>query len=137
MQRVRKVSVVVESFVKPDGLSICLACWKDWMQSDDRGDLAASRMQLDADRSEIDPVAYENDPWEDQRRADFKVGEATGAMINSLKACWRWAIYRKCGITTVWDFPSLNGANFTEAVESAEKDLEIKLKKNIVTSHKF
>src|SRR5690349_1274664 len=91
--RVRKEDVQVDRWSKPDGLAYCLDCWKDWMLSDDR-DLSASRMKLGAGSEEDqDRAGYESDPYADQRAADMRIGEATGAMIEGLKPAWRWAIY--------------------------------------------
>jgi hypothetical protein len=139
--RVRKEDVVIHPVLKQDGLSICLACWKDWMLSDDR-DLSASRMKLDggADEPMVDEygnpihIGYETNPYDEQRKADMKVGEATGAMIEDLKPVWRWAIYKKCGISTVWKFPS---ADFLSCLADAETELERKLRNHIATATQF
>src|SRR5688572_8549753 len=99
VRRVRREDVSIHPALKPDGLSICLECWKDWMLSDDR-DLSASRMKLGGGAPEDEErEGYESDPYLEQRRADMKLGEATGAMIEDLKPCWRWSIYKKCGIS--------------------------------------
>lgn len=133
--RVRKADVQIQPPVlREDGLIICLECWKTWMLSDDR-DLSASRMMLaggaDEDR---DRVAYESDPYEEQRRADMKVGEATGVIIEELKPCWRWAIYRKCGVSTVWNFPLVD---FLSCLVDAQAELESKLRVHIATATQF
>lgn len=134
-RRVKREDIQVPTIVKPDGLSVCLECWKSWMLSDDR-DLSASRMRLeggaldDSERHE----GYESDPYEDQRRADMKVGEATGAMIEDLKPAWRWAIYKKCSISTVWNFPSVD---FLSCLIDAQVELESKLRNHIATATQF
>lgn len=135
LRRVKRQDVQIQSFQKPDGLTVCLECWKSWMLSDDR-DLSASRMRLhggaddDKDRS----AGYESDPYEEQRKADMKIGEATGAMIEDMKAAWRWAIYKKMGISTVWNFPSVD---FLSCLADAQAELERKLRVNIATATQF
>lgn len=135
--RVRKEDVQVDRWVKPDGLSYCLDCWKDWMLSDDR-DLSAARMKLHSPAEERDedgnPIGYESDPYGDQRKADMRIGEATGAMIEDMKPAWRWAIYMKCSIATQWKFPSLN---FMDVIQAAEEALTEKLRRNIATATLF
>lgn len=136
MRRVKRADVQAQAIIKPDGLSICLECWKSWMLSDDR-DLSASRMKLEGgaqDDEDQEHGGYESDPYVEQRKADMKVGEATGAMIEDLKACWRWAIYKKCGIATVWNFPSVD---FLSCLADAQAELESKLRKHIATSTQF
>lgn len=133
--RVRKEDVDIQPALKQDGLAICLECWKTWMLSDDR-DLSASRMKLDGgvDDEDRDRAAYESDPYAEQRKADIKVGEATGAIIEGLKPCWRWAIYRKCGVATVWNFPSID---FLSCLADAQAELERKLRVHIATATQF
>lgn len=135
LRRVRKEDFKADYFIKPDGLAVCLDCWKDWMLSDDR-DLSASRMQLRAGEDEDrDITAYESNPNDEQRKDDFKVGSATGAIISEdLNAVHRWAIFKKCGIATVWKYPNLD---FMAVITEAEDDLAEKLKKNLVTANKF
>ncbi|HEV2612525.1 MAG TPA: hypothetical protein VGU61_19845 [Noviherbaspirillum sp.] len=140
MRRVRKEEVQIDRFVKPDALDYCLECWARVMQKDDR-DLSASRMRLDDtgdplldERGNPIKVAYESDPYEEQRKQDMKYGEATGAVIQGMKPAHRWAIYRRCGISTLWKFPLLD---FTVVLIEAEQDLRDKLKKNIATATLF
>jgi hypothetical protein len=130
LKRVRKEDVQKETFVKPDGLLRCLDCWKIYMGQDDR-DLSASRMQLKAG-SEL--AAYESDINADQRKHDIRIGEATDAMIDGLPRIHIWAIYRKCSIATVWNFPR---AAWIDVLEIAEANLTEKLKKNIATALLF
>jgi hypothetical protein len=106
------------------------------MLSDDR-DLSASRMKLHAgpeERDEDNPIGYESDPYVEQRKADMKVGEATGAIIEDLKPCWRWAIYKSCGISTVWRFDSVD---FLSCLADARAELESKLRVHIATATQF
>jgi hypothetical protein len=134
MRRVRKEDVQIAVLEKPDGLVYCLDCWKTYMQGDDR-DLSASRMKLHAREDDEDPPeGYQSDPYGDQRKADLRVGEATDAMIDSLKRISNWAIYKGCGLATAWHFPN---ADFGIVFATAKDELEEKLRKNIVTSHKF
>jgi hypothetical protein len=133
LQRVRKQDAKIETFVKPDGFLTCLECWKTWMLSDDR-DLSASRMKLGDGRDDDDHAGYESDVYADQRKADYKIGEATNAMIESMSRIYSWAIYRRCGITTQWNFPN---ADFIAISEQAEIDLRRKLKLNIATATLF
>jgi len=135
--RVRKEDAAPSQIVKQDGLAICLECWKMWMASDDK-DLGASRMKFDSyrddDDKEQDRAGYESDPYEEQRRADMKIGQATGAMIEDLKPAHRWALYRKCGVTTVWNFPSVD---FLSCLAAAQAELERKLRVHIATATQF
>ncbi len=125
-----------------DGLNVCLDCWRRWMLSDDR-DLSASRMKfesrevlpdmLDADGNAI-RLAYETNPYDEQMKADNAIGMATGVMIDGLNKWQRWAIHRKCAVINVWDFPKLD---YMATLIDAERELEIKLRKNIATATQF
>jgi hypothetical protein len=128
LMRVKKADVKKDTFVKPDALDYCLDCWSNWMQGDDR-DLSASRMKLQSGEE-----GGERDVYDQQRIADHRIGEAAGAAIEDLKPVHRWAIYRRCGITTQWNWPNLD---FTEVLPDAEDDLRKKLLKNIATGHLF
>lgn len=135
VRRVRKADVKVDTWIKPDGLNTCLECWKNWMLGDDR-DLSASRMLMRGGSDDADAQArgYENDVYAEQRKADCIVGEATNAMIDSLRQVHRWAMHKKCGIVTVWNFP---GVDFMATVADAEFELEKKLRNNIATATQF
>lgn len=63
-------------------------------------------------------------------RMDGKVAEAVDAEVSGLPGHLRWAIHKCCGITTVWNFPSLV---FEDVVVDAKRQLENKLKKNLAT----
>jgi hypothetical protein len=130
--RVMKSDAHKETFVRLDGFADCLECWKLFMQKDDR-DLSASRMKLMSARDE-DAQGYERDVYAEQLQADYKIGEAVNTEINDLKAVHAWAIKKKCSITTLWNFPTVN---FMRALTDAEAELEKKLRKNIVTATKF
>jgi hypothetical protein len=133
LRRVRKQDVQIQPFHNPDGLAICLECWKTWMLADDR-DLSASRMRLHGGAEDEDREGYERDVYAEQRIADYRIGEATGAMIEDLKPAWRWAIYKKCGVSTVWNFPSVD---FLSCLADAQSELERKLRVNIATATQF
>lgn len=132
LRRVRKEEVQAIQPPKQDGLKVCLDCWKLYMDSDDR-DLSAARMKLQS-ASEDNPEGYESDPYGDQRKADIRIGEATNAMIDDLKPAQRWSIHKACGITTVWNFPSVD---FPTTLAGAHADLEKKLRNNIATATVF
>lgn len=142
--RVRKEEFQPSAFTKaqPDGLNVCLDCWKLWMKSDDR-DLSASRMQFEVREMVVDAfdadgniirMAYETNPYDEQLKADNIIGAATGAMIDSLNRWQRWAIQRKCSVVTVWDYPQLDYMN---TLVEAETELERKLRKNLATATQF
>lgn len=133
MRRVKKEEVKLDHWIKPDGLAYCLDCWAAWMLSDDR-DLSASRMRLHGGADDRGHEGYEHDVYAEQRKADFKIGEATNAMIDGLKPAHRWAIYRRCNITTQWSFRQLD---FTQVLVDAEEVLGQKLRQNIATATLF
>lgn len=133
LRRIRKEDVTIPPAIKQDGLSVCLECWKLWMQSDDR-DLSASRMKLRGREAGELPEGYESDPYAEQRRADMQIGEATGALIEGLKPAHRWAIYKGCGISSVWNFPSVD---FPTCLAAAQAELERKLRGHIATATQF
>ena len=131
--RVRKEHIKPDTWVQPDGLDLCMACWKEYMQFDDR-DLSVSRVRLHGGEEDADRVAYESDPYIEQRKADIKIGEATDAMIDSLSRLHIWAIYKAYGIGQVWNFPN---ADLAATVAAAKVELEVKLRRNLVTCTKF
>jgi hypothetical protein len=133
LRRVRKEEVQITEQPKRDGLSVCLDCWKLYMDSDDR-DLSAARMKLSAGDVADGHDGYESDPYGDQRKADMKIGEATNAMIDDLKPAQRWSVHKACGISSVWNFPSVD---FPTTLASAHADLEKKLRNNIATATVF
>jgi hypothetical protein len=128
LRRVRKEEVVTNNYIQPDGLDLCLELWKVWMS---RADIDLGCKGQRSLRGEGD--GYGDDDAQTQRR-DNEIAAATDAMINSLRACDRWAIYRMCSITTVWNFPLLN---YLETAQGAKAALEKKLKENIATRTLF
>lgn len=138
LRRVRKEDVhrPMAQNTERDGLQICLDCWKLWMHKDDR-DLSASRVKLnglDETDEDFEPVGYESDVWEKQRLEDYRIGESTNAMIESLKPCWKWAIYKSCSISTQWRFDKID---YITAAVDAMVDLEIRLRRHFDTGHVF
>lgn len=43
-----------------------------------------------------------------EQRRENEIAEANDAAINDLRACDRWAIYKMCGIESMWKFPLLD-----------------------------
>lgn len=106
----------------PEPLDICLGCWAGWMGRSDR-DLGAHTLRYQVATETTDPdAAY--------RRRDNEIGEATDAMIKSLTTVQRWAIYRKCGMTSVWRFPD---SSYIAVHDEACAELVKKLRINIAT----
>lgn len=122
--RVKKSDAKVDTFVKPDGVAVCLDYWSTWMgQSDtDLGIKGQASLRGDGD-------GYGNEDTSNQRLAN-EIAEATNAMIGGLRTHHRWAIYRACGLATMWKYPNMDLAH---AAEDAKKELEIKLRNNVAT----
>jgi hypothetical protein len=131
--RVRKQAVKPDTWIEPDGLDICIACWQDYMRCDDR-DLGTSRVHLQGGAEDPQHIACESDPYAEQRKADLKIGEATDAMIDSLSRQHIWAIYKAYGMGQVWSFPN---ADLMTTLEQAKVELEKKLRNNGATRVKF
>jgi len=129
--RVRKSQIPESPHIQADGLDICLACWRDYMHTDDKA-RAEALMQFRIKPEE--GGGYDSDPYGEQHRADLRIGEATDAMISSLIRMQIWAIYKAYGIGQVWDFPN---ADFAQTLEMAKIELEKKLRNNIATATKF
>lgn len=124
IRRVRRADAKPISWAQPEGLEYCLDCWKSWMRKTDTDLGAQSCRSLRGDGD-----GYGNNETMEARR-DNEIAGATDAMINSLIVSQRWAIYRKCGISTVWRFPSLD---FIDVADSASIELEKKLRNNVAT----
>ncbi|HEY0586238.1 MAG TPA: hypothetical protein VGD52_08915 [Pseudoduganella sp.] len=125
-RRVRKAEVQESTFARPDGLDLCLTCWKEWMGRDD-GDLGIKNMSTlrgDGDGYDGGDSA--------QLRRDNEIAEATDAMVRSLKTSHQWAMRRKCGITkqSVWNFPQLD---YIVEAQDASVELGKKLRANVAT----
>jgi hypothetical protein len=131
--RVRKEHVKTDSWIKPDGFDICMACWQDYMRLKER-DHGVSRVHLVGGAEDPERVVCESDPYAEQRKDDLKVGKAANAAVNSLSRLHYWAIYKAYGMGQVWIFPN---ADFLETLEAAKAELEQKLRRNAVTAVKF
>ena len=127
LRRVRRADVAKPTFSKPDPYVMLIACWADYMRTDDR-DLGTGGMKLASD-AEPDSNVHDS-----QRAADMKLGEAVNAMVDSLPALHRWAIYKSQGLSTAWRFPN---ADFGATLAAAREELEEKLQKNIATRIHF
>jgi hypothetical protein len=123
IRRVRRDEVAKSAFQKPDPYVQMMACWLDYMRTDDR-DLGIGGMKL---ASDAEPDVNVHDA---QRAADLKVGEAVNAMVDSLAVLQCAAIYKSQGLSTAWRFAS---SNFEAVLLQAREDLEEKLKKNLAT----
>lgn len=132
-RRIRKEDAQVIAPQKRDGLSVCLSCWRLYMQSEDKA-LGASRMKLECGTDEDSHYGYESDPYGEQHKADLRIGEATNAMISDLKPAHTWAITKSNGITTVWKFPSVD---YIKTLAAAHAALEDKLRRNLSTATQF
>jgi hypothetical protein len=126
LRRVRKEDVQATTFVRPDGLDLCLTCWKEWMGRDDTDLGIKNQSTL---RGEGDGYGSADTS---QMRRDNEIGEATDAMVRSLKVSHQWAMRRKCGIArgNVWNFPQLD---YIAEAQEASAELEKKLRVNIAT----
>ena len=133
LMRVKKQDIQHRPAPPLHGIDICLACWRDYMHTDDR-DLGASRTRLGSRNGEEEACGYESDPYFEQRKADLRIGEATDAMIDSLPRHHVWAIYKANGIGQVWQFPQ---ADFAATLAQALAELEKKLRGNLATRVKF
>jgi hypothetical protein len=123
LRRVRREDVAPSTVVKPDPYALLMACWSDFMRTDDR-DLGAGGMKLKGDGAD------DKDVHEQQLAADMKVGEAVNAMVDSLTALHRWAICKSQGISRGWRFPN---ADYELVLSEARDDLEKKLRNNVAT----
>lgn len=123
LRRVRREEVARPTFAKPDPYGLLMACWADFMRTDDR-DLSGSGMKLQSD------AVADRNVHDDQRAADMKIGEAVGAMVDSLTIQHRWAIYKSQGISSAWRFQN---ARYEDVLSDARDDLEKKLRNNVAT----
>lgn len=123
LRRVRREEVARPTFAKPDPYGLLMACWADFMRTDDR-DLSGSGMKLQSD------AVADRNVHDDQRAADMKIGEAVNAMVDSLTIQHRWAIYKSQGISSAWRFQN---AKYEDVLSDARDDLEKKLRNNVAT----
>lgn len=127
LRRVRRDEIVKQALHRPDPYALLLACWVDFMRSNDR-DLGVGGMKLASD------ALAEVDVHDAQRAADLKIGEAVDAMVSSLPQLHRWAIKKSQGIATAWRFPN---ADFGTTLAAAREELETKLRKHVATQLYF
>jgi hypothetical protein len=111
-----------------DGLEVCLACWKVWMGNSDTDLSVQTQKTLRGDGD-----GYGNSDTSQARR-DNEIAEATDAMVMSLKVSHQWAIRRKCGVATAWNYSQLDF--MTEALDAC-CELEKKLRGNVATRMEF
>lgn len=131
LRRVRKEDSPPAVKQDIDPLDICLSCWKMVMSGDSDKDLGAKSMRLLSG----DGDGYGNsDPWDSQEKRDREIGDATDAMIDSLKPLHRWAIYKLQGVSTVWMYPN---ADLLQVGPAALDELRAKLRVNICTRALF
>lgn len=123
LRRVRKAEAPQSTVRTIDPYSTCMACWVDYMRTDDR-DLGAGGMKLAGEG------VHERDLHEQQRAADMKIGESVNAMVDSLQMRDRWAIYKSQGIASAWRFPN---ARYEDVLMEARDELEKKLRNNVAT----
>lgn len=123
LRRAPKAAAPAPAFDRPDPYSMLMACWADFMRTDDR-DLGAGGMRLQSD------AAAERNVHDQQRIADLKMGEAVNAMVDSLVMQHRWAIYKSQGISSAWRFPN---ARYEDVLSDARDELEKKLRNNVAT----
>lgn len=123
IRRAPKEPAANQAFGQVDPYAMLMACWVDYMRTDDRN-LSTQGMKLASD-AEVD-----RDVHTEQYLADLRIGEAVNAMVDSLTVQQRWAIYRSQGISTAWRFAN---ANYEVVLLDARDSLEEKLKKNVAT----
>lgn len=120
----RKIEV---RFIEQTPLDICLDLWLRWH---DRGDLCIGWSNksgaLTSESSASSEQLYD--------RMDNETAEAMDTMIGDLKVQYNWAIKKRCGIATMWKFPSLI---FADVLFEAESELEKKMKINLATHNYF
>ena len=125
MRTARKIEVA--PYHAPTGLDLCLDVWLQWQRRNDsslgwRGRSAMLEGECTADSEQL----YDN--------MDNNAALAVEAMMTGLPRCLDWAIRKRCGIATVWRFPSLV---FADVLLEAEAELTKKLKNNIATRNYF
>jgi hypothetical protein len=100
------------------------------------GDLGTQRQKLRSD--DDDDKDRERDSESvaaaAEQRRENEIAEATDAAINDLRACDRWAIYKMCGVSSVWNFPI---ARLHACGSKREAAVEKKLRMNIATRALF
>lgn len=129
LRRVKRTEI---TFIerRADGLDICLDCWaRSMSMGRDDKDLGVQRLKMLCG----DGDGYGNEDTSQQRR-DNDIAQATNAMIDSLSRLHWWAIRRKMGLTTAWNFPNQDYMNV--AIEACA-ELDKKLRRNETTAVLF
>jgi hypothetical protein len=129
LRRVRAADTQSCAWHRPDGMDVCLDCWKRWISDPDKLTPLRTMTGLVGDGD-----GYSPDLYEQQGQQDMKIGEATNAMIDSLTTFHRWAIYASCSIASPWRFPN---ADVILVAVDARDELTKKLKKNACTGALF
>lgn len=125
-RRIPRSEIVRAKPTSDDPVALCLELWKEWIVHDPDRDMGIKSMRM------LTGDDVRNlDPSELKQLEDAKIGAATDAMIGSLSPIHKWAIYRSCSVSTVWNFPN---SDFISTAIEARKQLEIKLRKNMCTS---
>jgi len=127
LRRAPKEKPANQAFGQADPYATLMACWIDYMRVPDLH-LSSKGMKLIGDAPPDATVG------EAQYIADLKLGESVNAMVDSLTAQHRWAIYKSQGISTAWRFPN---ANYEAVLLDARDDLEKKLRKHVATRMYF
>lgn len=123
LRRAPKEKPANQAFDQPNAYGMLMACWVDYMRVPDLR-LSAGGMRLIGDAPPDATVG------EAQYIADLKMGESVNAMVDSLPAIHRWAIYKSQGISSIWRFPN---ANYETVLLEARDELEKKLRKHVAT----
>lgn len=118
-------------WVQQTPLGLCLNYWSDWMRCDDR-DLGAKSQSGIRGGEDDEHEGFDTSAASDAAvaRISREVAMATDAMIDSLPRHYTAAIYRRCGVSSIWRFPNLD---FVAVLPEAEAELTEKLKRNVAT----
>jgi len=118
MNLVRKIEVVNQV---RDPLTEVLDIYVQWTRRDDFGNQHRHR--------------DEDDRWYTPYiRADINTAEAVHTMLWELKTIHRWAIQKRCRISSAWNYPN---AVFADVLVDAETALVAKMKANFATRNYF
>lgn len=128
-------SARLSAFFRPDGLDECLRCWVAWMHTPESAKLLDMKTQNGL-VGESDGYGDEQDVHDHQRRREYEIAMATDAMIDSLTAFHRWAIYRSYNLGNGWQQWKFKG-DLGDAYAEARITLAGKLKKNVCTANLF
>lgn len=119
MNVVRKIEVT--NYVS-DPLSEVLDIYVQWTKRDDMGNKHRDREQDDGHFNE----SY--------AKADINTAEAVHTIMWEMKEIHRWAINKRCGISSMWRFPN---AVFADVLVDAEVEIIARLKRNSASRDYF